>query len=188
MKNLQKNNPTIGAQSFKLADRAGEDIYIYEETKSLIYNLDQVNLWIRYNGRRTGTEFVFSSNQSGDLRIKQGDNLSTQIIPSMGGDVNPHMPIDLYQPFYLGLLGEDSQTFTPLIRFYNFNEDNFIHGGQPKIEFEEFYPSGIQIYPGTGMNYVDYTSDSIGLENGSYTDILRGSDSKFYIELTFKPK
>ena len=29
MKNLQKNNPTIGAQSdFQLADQAGEDIYI----------------------------------------------------------------------------------------------------------------------------------------------------------------
>lgn len=29
MKNLQINNPTIGAQSFKLADKAGEDTYIY---------------------------------------------------------------------------------------------------------------------------------------------------------------
>lgn len=29
MKHLQKNNPTIGAQEFPLADMAGEDIYIY---------------------------------------------------------------------------------------------------------------------------------------------------------------
>lgn len=81
MKNLQINNPTIGAQSFKLVDRAGKDTYIYDETKSLIYNLDQVSLWIwdLDNIRRSGTEFIFSSNQSRDLRIKQGDNLSTQI-------------------------------------------------------------------------------------------------------------
>lgn len=32
MKHLQKNNPTIGAQSdFQLADQAGEDIYIYDK-------------------------------------------------------------------------------------------------------------------------------------------------------------
>ena len=29
MKNLQINNPTIGAQEFPLVDMAGEDIYIY---------------------------------------------------------------------------------------------------------------------------------------------------------------
>lgn len=29
MKHLQKNNPTIGAQEFPLADMAGEDIYIW---------------------------------------------------------------------------------------------------------------------------------------------------------------
>lgn len=101
------------------------------------------------------------------------------------------MPIDLYQPFYFGLLREDSQTFTPLIKFYNFNEDNFTHGGQPKIEFEELYPSGIQIYSGSGMEYLDYTSDLIGLDLSKdrfYTDILRGLASKFYIDLTFKRK
>lgn len=29
MKNLQHNNPTLGAQEFPLVDKAAEDIYIY---------------------------------------------------------------------------------------------------------------------------------------------------------------
>ena len=31
MKNLQINNPTIGAQEFPLVNKASEDIYIYIE-------------------------------------------------------------------------------------------------------------------------------------------------------------
>lgn len=37
MKNLQINNPTIGAQEFPLVDKAAEDIYIYDQSLSKVY-------------------------------------------------------------------------------------------------------------------------------------------------------
>lgn len=56
MKNLQKNNPTIGAQSFKLADRAGEDTYIYEE---LIDFLPRVEISFGFNWSDEIRDMVF---------------------------------------------------------------------------------------------------------------------------------
>lgn len=186
MKNLQHNNPTLGAQGYNLVDKASDNVYVYGEKKSLIYNLRKVMIYTQATNDRKGTQFKFPSQTVGNNRIKQGDNLSDPIYSDSGGQISPTMPIDLYQPFYFGLLGEDGQTFTPLVRFYNFNEDNFISGSQPRIEFEEFHPEGIQIY--LGSNWVDYT-DQIVLDMSrawSYTCIIKNADSEFSIELTYK--
>lgn len=186
MKNLQHNNPTIGAQSFNLADKAGEDVYIYGEVKPLIYNLTRVRLRAHSNYGTSSTGFRYYNNYiyDYDLRIKQGDNLSVIIDTLAGGPVSPTMPIDLYQPFYLGF-EEDNQTFIPFVRFYNFNENDFILGNQPGIEFEVFYPKGVQIYWASNgrVSYTAFTSDFKLDISESF--ISRNTNEEFSIELEF---
>ena len=47
MKNLQHNNPTIGAQEFPLVDKAAEDIYIYNPVYELTFHAGS---WNGYDG------------------------------------------------------------------------------------------------------------------------------------------
>lgn len=43
MKNLQHNNPTMGAQEFPLVDKAAEDIYIYNPVYGLTLHAGSLN-------------------------------------------------------------------------------------------------------------------------------------------------
>lgn len=185
MKHLQKNNPTIGAQEFPLADMAGEDIYIYRENKSLISNLTNVMAWVWYNNRRIGTTFQDSEEDNG-VRVWQDTEISEAIYTARGpASLKTPIPIDLYKPFYFGII--NGETKIPLVKFYNFNEDNFHYGNHPKIEMEEMYAPNIKIY--NGRNLSDYNIKSYGLDNdNTYTDIGRVSNTQFSIELTFKSK
>ena len=57
MKNLQKNNPTIGAQDYPLVDKASEDIYIYGE--ELIDFLPRVEISFGFNWGDEIRDIVF---------------------------------------------------------------------------------------------------------------------------------
>lgn len=188
MKNLQKNNPTIGAQSFNLTDKAGNDTYIYEKNKSLISNLNQVRVWVWRDYNRIGPTFNLSSQGMEDngVRVWQDTEISEALYTYRGiVSLKTPIPIDLYKPFYFGLI--NGETKIPLVKFYNFNEDNFVHGNHPKIEMEAMYAPDVRIY--NGRDWLDYNVSSYGLDNNNaYTYISRVSSTQFDIELTFKSK
>lgn len=84
MKNLQHNNPTIGAQGYNLVDKASEDVYIYKEAfmiKSLVFIVDlngsqEIECFI---GKDDGTgtisiDNLYLNTPNGNITLSRGSN------------------------------------------------------------------------------------------------------------------
>ena len=79
MKNLQKNNPTIGAQEFPLVDKASKDVYIYgkeiirKDISQLKFKDDNYTL-LPSNGLDSTDTYLMSANmitlqQDGEIKV-----------------------------------------------------------------------------------------------------------------------
>ena len=75
MKNLQINNPTIGAQEFPLVNKASEDIYIYREREKLIDFLPRVEISFGFNWGDEIQDMVFPNQKDTNKEYFTVDDL-----------------------------------------------------------------------------------------------------------------
>ncbi len=135
MKNLQINNPTIGAQSFKLADKAGEDTYIYNEVdlhqiKEIKLSENSGNYSLFLQDERFGSKKVSLTQGKEDLTFYTSDN---RYIGTSSQVIN----IDFNQDFYLAPASSSRSEWLKI----NFNKSKY---EVLKVHMDDTYPIEIR--------------------------------------------